>query len=51
MSGFDHAGVDREFFSGGSIRSYFLCNIEYAAIEALFPRLPRLPIEEACTLL
>jgi 3-hydroxypropanoate dehydrogenase len=51
MSGFDHAGVDREFFSGGSIRSNFLCNIGYGANDALFPRLPRLPIEEACTLL
>jgi 3-hydroxypropanoate dehydrogenase len=51
MSGFDHEGVDREFFGGSSIRSNFLCNIGYGANESLFPRLPRLPLEEACTFL
>ena len=51
MSGFDQEGVDREFFAGGSIRSNFLCNIGYGANETLFPRLPRLPLEEACTIL
>jgi 3-hydroxypropanoate dehydrogenase len=51
MSGFDQKGVDREFFAGGSIRSNFLCNIGYGANEALLPRLPRLPLEDACTIL
>ena len=51
MSGFDQEGVDREFFAGSSIRSNFLCNIGYGANEGLFPRLPRLALEEACTIL
>ena len=27
MSGFDNAGVDREFFAGTSIKSNFLCSL------------------------
>jgi len=51
MSGFDQKGVDQEFFPGSSIRSNFLCNIGYGADDGLFPRLPRLRFEEACTIL
>ena len=29
MSGFDNAGVDREFFAGTAIKSNFLCNVGY----------------------
>lgn len=48
MSGFDNAGVDREFFAGTKIRSNFLCSIGYGTDENLFPRSPRLSFDEAC---
>jgi len=48
MSGFDRAGVDREFLGGTMWRSNFLCSIGYGSDENLFPRNPRLPFEEAC---
>ncbi|MGC4012741.1 MAG: malonic semialdehyde reductase [Pseudomonas sp.] len=47
MSGFDNAGVDAEFFSGTQIRSDFICALGHG-IDEPFPRLPRLPFEEAC---
>jgi len=46
MSGFDNAGVDREFFAGTSIRSNFLCNLGYGDKAALFPRSPRFSFDE-----
>ncbi len=62
MSGFDHAIVDREFFTtepdGGEIqqeagpvshvKSNFLCNLGYGDPSKLFPRGPRLSFAEAC---
>jgi 3-hydroxypropanoate dehydrogenase len=48
MSGFDNAGVDREFLAGTAWRSNFLCNIGYGTDENLFPRSPRLEFDEAC---
>lgn len=48
MSGFDNAGVDREFLAGTSWKSNFLCNIGYGTDENLFPRSPRLPFDDAC---
>lgn len=48
MSGFDHVGVDREFFAGAAIRSNFLCNLGYGDPGKLFGRLPRLTFEECC---
>jgi 3-hydroxypropanoate dehydrogenase len=65
MSGFDNAKVDEEFFAAGKpcfgcdqeffpeghVKSNFLCNLGYGDPTALFPRLPRLPFEEACSLL
>ncbi|MEL6366115.1 MAG: malonic semialdehyde reductase [Pseudomonadota bacterium] len=51
MSGFDKAGVDREFFPEGKVKSNFLCNIGYGTDENLFPRSPRLDFNEACTVL
>jgi 3-hydroxypropanoate dehydrogenase len=50
MSGFDNAGVDREFFAGTPIRSNFLCNLGYGTDENLFPRSPRLDFDEACSI-
>ena len=51
MSGFDNAGVDREFFADSRVRSNFLCNIGYGDPEGMGPRNPRLSFEEACRIL
>ena len=65
MSGFDHAKVDEEFFAAGKpcfgcdqeyfpeghVKTNFLCNLGYGDSSALHPRLPRLPFNEACSLL
>lgn len=51
MSGFDHAIVDAEFFADGRLRSNFLVNLGYGDNSMLFPRLPRLSVDEACTFL
>jgi 3-hydroxypropanoate dehydrogenase len=48
MSGFDNAGVDKEFFAGTKIKSNFLCNLGYGTSENLFARSPRLSFAEAC---
>ena len=45
MSGFDNAGVDREFFGGTRIQSNFLCSLRYANSEAVYPRGPRLSFD------
>lgn len=47
MSGFDSAGVDREFFAGTTVRSNFLCALGHGVDEP-FPRSPRLSFEDAC---
>jgi 3-hydroxypropanoate dehydrogenase len=51
MSGFDNDGVDREFWTGTSVRTNFLCCLGYGEPAALFPRHPRLTFEQACALL
>jgi 3-hydroxypropanoate dehydrogenase len=47
MSGFDNAGVDREFFADTRIRSNFICSLGHGTHEKLFPRNPRLTFDEA----
>ncbi len=47
MSGFDNAGVDREFFGNSRLRSNFICSLGYGTDEKLFARNPRLTFEEA----
>jgi len=47
MSGFDNAGVDREFFADTRIRSNFICSLGFGTDEKLFPRNPRLTFDEA----
>lgn len=47
MSGFDNAGVDREFFAGTRIQSNFICSLGYGKPDTLFPRNPRLSFDEA----
>lgn len=65
LSGFDNAKVDEAFFGAGTpcegceqefipaghVKSNFLCNLGYGDPSQLFPRLPRLAFEEACSLL
>jgi len=51
MSGFDNAKVDKEFFSGGKVRSNFLVNLGYGDHAKLFPRNPRLPFADAAQIL
>ena len=65
LSGFDQAKVDEEFFAAGKpcfgcdqeffpeghVKSNFLCNLGYGDPSSLFPRLPRLPFSEACSIL
>lgn len=46
MSGFDNAGLDREFFAGTSVRSNFLCNLGYGDRAGLYPRTPRFAFDE-----
>ena len=44
-------GCDQEFFPEGHVKSNFLCNLGYGDPASLHPRLPRLPFNEACSLL
>ena len=46
MSGFDNAGVDREFFPGGRIKSNFLCSVGYGDPAGLFARSPRFEFDD-----
>ena len=51
MSGFDRDGIDKEFFAGTAIKSYFLCNLGYGDREGLRPRASRLSVDEAYKIL
>ena len=51
MSGFDNAGVDKEFFAGTNIKANFICAIGYGDPAGIFPRNPRLTFDEACKIL
>ncbi|HEY0666086.1 MAG TPA: malonic semialdehyde reductase [Gallionella sp.] len=51
MSGFDNAGVDREFFPGGKIKSNFIINLGYADRSKTHHRNPRLPFDEIAQIL
>lgn len=51
MGGFDHVGIDREFFAGTAIKSNFLCNLGYGAPDGYRPRNERLAFDEACQIL
>jgi 3-hydroxypropanoate dehydrogenase len=51
MSGFDNEGVDREFFAGTQIKSYFLCNLGFGVPDSVRPRAARLGFDEACKIL
>lgn len=47
MSGFDNAGVDREFFAGTRVQSNFICSLGYGKPGTPFPRNPRLSFDAA----
>lgn len=49
MSGYDVERLDQAFFADTGIRSNFICNLGFGDPSRLFPRLPRLSFEEACT--
>jgi 3-hydroxypropanoate dehydrogenase len=51
MSGFDNDGVDKEFFAGTRIKSYFLCNLGFGIPTSVRPRAARLGFDEACKIL
>jgi len=51
MSGFDNAGVDKEFFSDGRYKSNFLCNLGYGDKTKLLDRLPRFKFSQVCKIL
>jgi 3-hydroxypropanoate dehydrogenase len=44
-------GCDQEFFPEGHVKTNFICNIGYGDASALYPRLPRLAFNEACSIL
>lgn len=46
MSGFDNAGVDRDFFAGTKTKSNFLCNLGYGDASGLRPRAGRFTFDE-----
>ena len=48
MSGFDRAAVDEAFLAGSTWRSNFLCNLGHGDPARLYPRNPRLEVDEAC---
>ena len=51
MSGFDNAGVDKEFFPEGSVKTNFLCNIGYGDPAGVFARSPRFAFDEMAKIL
>jgi 3-hydroxypropanoate dehydrogenase len=50
MSGFDNAGVDREFFAGTDIKSNFLCNLGHGDPAGIRPRGPRFAFDEMASI-
>ena len=51
LSGFDRDGVDRAFFAGTAIKSYFLCNLGFGVADSVRPRGARLSFDQACRIL
>ncbi len=47
MSGFEPAGVEKEFLAEHGWRAHWLCNFGYKKMDNPFPRLPRLDFDEA----
>ena len=51
MSGYNAAGVDKEFFSGTNFKTNFICSLGHGDATKVMGRLPRLPFDEVCTML
>lgn len=51
MSGFDHDGLDAEFWPDGRVRTNFLCNVGYADRSKVRPREPRFEFDDVCSIL
>jgi 3-hydroxypropanoate dehydrogenase len=51
MSGFDNAGVDREFFASTNVKSNFLCSLGFGDPSVLFTRSPRFAFDEMAQIL
>ena len=51
MSGFDADKVNAEFFAGTTVEVNFLCNLGQGDAGKLFARGPRLPFDDACSIL
>jgi 3-hydroxypropanoate dehydrogenase len=51
ISGFNNAGVDKEFFPTGRFKSNFICAMGHGDPKGVWPRNPRLSFEEACKIL
>jgi 3-hydroxypropanoate dehydrogenase len=51
MSGFDNAGVDKEFFAGTAVKSNFLCNLGYGDPSGVMARSPRFTFDEMATII
>jgi 3-hydroxypropanoate dehydrogenase len=48
MGGFDHEGVEKEFFAGAPVRSLVLVNLGYGDEPDMRARAPRLAFDDAC---
>ncbi|WP_431137877.1 hypothetical protein, partial [Psychroserpens mesophilus] len=51
MSGFDNAGVDKEFFAGTTYKSNFICSLGQGDPSQIFGRSHRFAFDEACQVL
>ena len=50
MSGFNEDRLNAEFFSGGTVKANFVCNLGHGDPASLLGRSPRLPFDEACSI-
>ena len=51
MSGFDNAGIDKEFFASTTVKSNFLCSLGYGDPSGVHPRGPRFAFDEMAKIL
>ena len=51
MSGFNNDLVDQLFFAETAIKSNFLCNLGFGDAKGMYPRNPRLEMDEACSII
>jgi 3-hydroxypropanoate dehydrogenase len=51
MSGYDAAGVDKEFFDGSTVKSNFICNLGHGDPSGVMDRSPRFDFEDIAKIL